>query len=622
MLFISILLLSMVISIPSIKNHISSIIFQRLSTIILIYAGALAFNAFYIQSIGSGIGIYGGLFHITFLSQLFDIFIFVIGAWILIARSSLINKNGVIITNNYLNTVEYSLIVLFSTLGASLLISTADLMALYLCIELQSLALYVLISIYRNIQSATVASLKYFLLGSLSSCFILLGIGIIYAFTGLTNIEAIYSLFSSALTNSELKGIIVGFFIIFIGLLFKIAAAPLHNWSPDVYDESPTIVTIWISIMPKISILIFLLSVNLQFGGSGSAPALQFGSAGSALASAKELIDLFSGSGSGSAAAILAVADAGSGSAPAALNLNNSFGLHLPNNGILAPPKNLELKDLLLISALLSFLIGSVVGLAQTKIKRLLAYSTVSHIGFLLLALGINSQNSTQSFIFYTIQYTLTNLNTFLLILAIGYIIKEKIVLNKGSEQDINFINELEAIFYSNPILAFSLTISLLSLAGIPPLLGFFSKQFVLSSAIESGYIYMSIIGILISIISTSYYLRIIKLLWLRPSNIIENKSKFKSNMGSGSGSGSALATALAPPAGGKGLATHASGSGSRPQSEASAAPAQNLKYISPISNIHSFSISILTLVILFFVIKPNILLIITQLLSLYFFDT
>jgi NADH-ubiquinone oxidoreductase chain 2 len=523
MLFISILILIMVMAISSLKEKIHPIIFQRISSIILIYAGAISLNALYIQSIGSGIGIYSGLFHVTFISQLLEIFIYIIGVTILIARPNIhttpINvilgeqKNITnILENNYKNTIEYSLVILFSTLGASLLISSSNLISMYLSIELQSFAVYILPTLYKDSELATNAGLKYFLLGSLASCLILLGSGLIYTYTGLTNLESIYNFISvtNLVNNNISQGIALGFIIIFVGYLLKISAAPLHNWAPDVYDESPTIVTIWLTIMPKISILILILEIFTQITSVN--PVLE------------------------------------------------NLGLN-------------TIKFLLLISSLFSLIIGTVVGLTQIKIKRLLAYSTISHIGFILLALSINSVQSIDSFIFYIIQYTLTNLNTFLILIAIGYILNNNILINKGSEKDINFISELKGFFFSNPILSISLTICLLSMAGTPPFLGFFSKQFVLYSAIESGYYFMSIAGILVSIISASYYLKIIRILHTENS-IISNKFNNEDS--------------------------------------------KNTKV--EISNTHSLIISILTLLILFFILKPSILLKSTQLLSLSIF--
>lgn len=549
MLFISILILIMVMAIPSLKDKIHPIIFQRISSIILIYAGALSLNALYIQSIGSGIGIYSGLFHVTFISQLLEIFIYIIGAVILIARPVVLfadnqkqnNNISVILENNYKNTIEYSLVVIFSTLGASLLISSSNLISLYLSTELQSFAVYILPTLYKDSELAVNAGLKYFLLGSLASCFILLGSGLIYTYTGLTNLESIYNFISvtESLNNNISQGIALGFIIIFVGYLLKVSAAPLHNWAPDVYDGSPTIVTIWLTIMPKISILILLLEIFTQITSVN--PVLE------------------------------------------------SLGLN-------------TIRFLLLISSLFSLIIGTVVGLAQIKIKRLLAYSTISHIGFILLALSINSVQSIDSFIFYIIQYTLTNLNTFLILIAIGYILNNNILINKdgatpgiaigkATPKDINFISELKGLFFTNPILSISLTICLLSMAGTPPFLGFFSKQFVLYSAIESGYYFMSIAGILVSIISASYYLRIIRILHMpkqsNPENQINSNSTFVLPSKNTRTSGMAW---------------------QEPQVE--------------ISNIHSLIISILTLLILFFILKPSILLKSTQLLSLTIFST
>lgn len=517
-----------------------------------------ALNVINIQSIGSGIGIYSGLFHVTFISQLLEVFIYIIGATILIARPSLVTayacvaesiKGRASLENNYKNTIEYSLVIIFSTLGASLLISSANLISMYLSIELQSFAVYILPTLYKDSELATNAGLKYFLLGSLASCLILLGSGLIYTYTGLTNLESIYNFISvtGSLNSNISQGIALGFIIIFVGYLLKVSAAPLHNWAPDVYDESPTIVTIWLTIMPKISILIFILEIFTQITDATVMSQL-----------------------------LLTHATLPCASIATGIGIAESLGLN-------------TIKFLLLISSLFSLIIGTVVGLTQIKIKRLLAYSTISHIGFILLALSINSIQSIDSFIFYIIQYTLTNLNTFLILIAIGYILNNKILINKGSEKDINYISELKGLFFSNPILSISLTICLLSMAGTPPFLGFFSKQFVLYSAIESGYYFMSIAGILVSIISASYYLRIIRILHTSQSIASPALALPQAQVSEWQGS-------------------HSDTTGKNSQVE--------------ISNTHSLIISILTLLILFFILKPSILLKSTQLLSLSIFSS
>ncbi|BCG68822.1 NADH dehydrogenase subunit 2 (mitochondrion) [Collybia sordida] len=586
MIFISILTLIVAKALPSLNNNISSISFTRISSIIFIYAGALSFNSLYIQSIGSGIGIYSGLFHITLVSQLMEFFLLIIGSLILIAWP-LIQKNNSYKNINY--STDYSLIVLFSTLGASLLVSSSDLISMYLSIELQSFGLYVLSTLYRDSESSTSAGLKYFLLGGLSSCLILLGAGLVYAYTGLTNFESIYSLISVSEVNYIILGLSLGLIIIIVGFLFKIAAAPLHNWSPDVYDDTPTIVTIWLTIMPKISILILLLELHTQIGYIGGLNSLSISTTGYA-----ELLNSISNISSSTTLGIDLV-----NPLTGILNLSKNTGIYISENSIYL------LKNLLLISSLLSLIIGTVVGLAQNRIKRLLAYSTISHIGFILLALAINTEQSIDSLLFYIIQYTITNLNVFLIIIALSYLINNNsTVINKEDSiialrdkfkvlqineiKDIRYISELKGQFLSNPLLSLSLSICLFSMAGIPPLIGFFSKQFVLYSAVQSGYNFISIVAILVSVISASYYLKIIKVLHT------ENESSVELNIEE---------------------------SNNELNNTTSLDNNSNNNDLTLLTNFHSFLISTLTLTILLFILKPSLILNSTQLLSLSLFN-
>jgi NADH-ubiquinone oxidoreductase chain 2 len=550
MLLSSILILIVAKALPLIK--ISSIHFTRISAIILLLSGILSFNILYIQSIGSGIGIYSGLFQITNISQTIELFLLIVGSIILIGWPTKESKYS----------IDYSIIILFSTLGSSLLVSSFDLISLYLSIELQSFGLYILSTLYRNSESSTNAGLKYFLLGGLSSCIILLGTGIIYAYTGLTQLESIYTLISSTNIDYILQGTFLGIILIFIGLLFKISAAPLHNWSPDVYDETPTIVTIWLTIMPKIAILILLLEIYTQINNYGLAVATLS----------------FDGS----------------------LNNISVLGTVLTDSVI---------KNIFLISSILSLIIGTVVGLAQIKIKRLLAYSTISHIGFMLLALAINTEQSIDSFLFYLIQYIITNLNIFLILLAISYFnyntakagintvgVGETNLglgnLATKQEGDIRFIKELQGLFFANPLLSLTLSISLFSMAGVPPLIGFFSKQFVLYSALDQGYYFMSILAIIVSVISASYYLKIIKILHTTPQPNLLTSPEATTTL-------SAVSLSLASPELGEASST--------------------LTKVTT-SAVHSFIISSLSLFILLFILKPTLILSSTQVLSLTLF--
>ena len=540
MLLLSIFILIMAIAL-NYKHVLNSYLFIRIGFIIFALTGAISFNTLYLTNIGTGMGIYSGLFQITTLTQFFDLFISVVGC--LIFLSWPISKNTSNNTIEGINSIsegqslnmiskksyprEYALVALLSTVGASLLISSSDLISLYLSIELQSFGVYILASIYRNLGSAVSAGLKYFLLGSLSSCIILLGAAIIYTYTGITHFDSIYSFIFVTENQAILQGISLGIVLIFIGFFFKVGAAPLHNWSPDVYDESPSIVTVWLTVMPKISIVILLLELYLNIGIT----EYNFTS------------------------------------------VLSSFTL-LDNNSIIY-----YLKNLILISSILSLIIGSTVGLSQNRIKRLLAYSTISHIGFILLALSINTEQSVESLIFYIVQYSLTNLNVFLIVLAVGILIKSSTAKNyyidnsfedKGSENDVQYINELKGLFFYNPLLSLSLSICLFSMAGIPPLIGFFSKQFVLYAAIQKGFYFISIVAIIVSVISASYYLNVIKILHISDSNYIAKAKEAGKEWN--------------------------------------------------INSTHSFIISTLTISILLFILKPSIILNSTAILSLSLF--
>lgn len=512
MLILAIFSLMTAVAFPAVK--ITPLLLTRVTSIAILYAAALSFNGTYIQAIGSGVGIYSGLFQVTSVSQSFDGFIFLVGAIILLGWAPVTNKvlGRVQSVFTALPTIpEYPLIILFTTCGASFLISSADLISMYLSIELQSFAVYILASLYRESESATSAGLKYFLIGGLGSRLILLGSALVYAYTGLTDLESIFSLLSVGSLNNLTEGLgpcIIGLIITVMGFLLKIAAAPFHNWAPDVYDGTPTIVTTWLTIMPKISILIFLLELQSGLSFSGASLTLMFDGV--------------------------------------------SFDVW---------------KNLLLMCSLLSLIIGTVVGLAQYRIKRLFAYSTISHVGFLLLALGINSEESIESFLFYLVQYTITNLNAFLVLLAFGYIIN----LSKKST-DIQFIVDLKGQFRSNPLLGLALTVSLFSMAGVPPLIGFFGKQMILYSATHRGYYFLSLIAIVVSVISASYYLKIIRIIHFE-------------------------------------------------ESDREGEEAQTVSTEHKLTNVHTFVIATLTMVIALYIFNPSILLNSTTLLALTLFN-
>jgi NADH-ubiquinone oxidoreductase chain 2 len=433
----------------------------------------------------NGIIIYGGLMLIKNHTMVFISFILILSTFIIGINSFLPNrfaesnikyisgkKISIFINKmaDQYRIIEYPLIILFCLTGAIFLMSSSDVVSVFLSLELQSYGLYLISSIYRNSESSISAGLTYFLLGGLSSCIILLGISLLYINTGNTNLENIYMInsISNAYTNNILyenngdnlwiyKYVYMQYTymqlpltIISVGLLFKIAAAPFHFWSPDVYDAIPTIVTTFVAIIAKVSLLILLLELILY-------------------------------------------------------TEDNILSYSWSNN--------------IILSSILSLFIGSVLGLVQYRIKRLYAYSTISHVGFILLALSVNTLESTRAFFFYIIQYSLSNLNAFIILITIGYSLyfyyhKHNYYVNNSKYSPIQYISQLKGYFYINPVIAISLSITLFSFIGIPPLVGFFGKQMILSNALDNGYLFTALIAILTSVVSAVYYLVIVKVIF------------------------------------------------------------------------------------------------------------
>nr|YP_009945353.1 NADH dehydrogenase subunit 2 [Scopulariopsis brevicaulis]QOE55872.1 NADH dehydrogenase subunit 2 [Scopulariopsis brevicaulis] len=474
-----------------------SLLFNRVAIIGLIYCILQDFTS--LSVINKGIGLHGGLVYISSITQVFHIFIFILSILILqltgfhyrklwtseyaslkdllfnsfyYYRTKIVNKMG-----EQFKIIEYPLILLFIITGACLLISTNDLVSIFLSIELQSYGLYLLSTIYRNSELSTIGGLIYFLIGGLSSCFILLGTSLLYANSGTSSLDAIYiinNISDMTAINSWYKPYYINFSLLIfsLGFLVKIGAAPFHFWSPDVYDAIPTVVTAFVAIIAKISIFIFLLQLVYY--------------------------------------------------------TNNNFF-------------EISWTFSLIMSSFLSLIVGTVVGLTQFRIKRLLAYSTISHVGFILLALSVSSIESIQAFIFYIVQYSISNLNIFIILIAIGYSFYSYI--NDNVEKDnlidrnnspIQLVSQLKGFFYINPFLAISLAITIFSFVGIPPLIGFFGKQMVLSAALDKGYVFIVLIAIFTSVIGGVYYLNIVKeTFFYKPASIINPSIKEFNILGS-----------------------------------------------------------------------------------------
>lgn len=473
----------------------SSIIYSRFNLIILTYALILSVNNIYITYYQQGFGLFSGLYHATSITHVFHTFFIFISIVVIIINSFVptiinsfyiklgsitkkINNKSIEIWEQFNKIIEYPLILLFIIIGALFLICTSDLVSVFLSLELQSYGLYILSTIYRNNESSTKGGLTYFLLGGLSSCFILLGSSLLYANSGTTSLDNIYIINNLSNTivfndNTLLHWytpfyINLSILILIVGFLFKVSSAPFHFWSPDVYDSIPTKVTTFVAIIPKIPLFIFIA----------------------------ELIHCS----------------------------NNQYYTLL----------NFNVLSALLVSCLLSLIVGTIGGLNQFRIKRLLAYSTISHVGFILLALSVNTIESNQAFFFYLMQYSVANLNSFIILITIGFSLYNLLYSNSNYKnrnyiiQDkenspIQLTYQLKNYFYKNPMIALSFSISIFSFIGIPPLIGFFAKQMVLSSALNQGYVFIVIIAILTSVISAVYYLNIIKLLFFNKQHSFIN---------------------------------------------------------------------------------------------------
>nr|NP_066350.1 NADH dehydrogenase subunit 2 [Malawimonas jakobiformis]AAG13717.1 NADH dehydrogenase subunit 2 [Malawimonas jakobiformis] len=399
------------------------VIFTLLISILLIYQNPFVNNV---------------TFNNTFIN---DNFINIIKIIVLISSISSIIISLNYLKNNKINSFEYSILILFSTIAMLLMTSSYNLISIYLSIELQSLAFYVLASMKRNSEYSTEASFKYFILGVFSSGFLLLGFSILYGITGINNIEQFYKLFIINYSNIEHISLYISLFLIIISFLFKIGAAPFHMWLPDVYEGSPLSVTAFFAITPKIVILSLIIRLFIY-----------------------TFYDIIE-----------------------------------------------ELNYIFIISSITSMALASFFALYQKKIIRLLAYSAIGHIGYILIGITSSSINSIQSSLLYIIVYIIMTINIYSIVISL---------YSNNNNIEIKYIKELINLSKQNPILAFSFTMLLFSMAGIPPLAGFFNKLYIFSSAINVSMYLLVFIGILTSVISAVYYIYIIRIMYFEKSSV------------------------------------------------------------------------------------------------------
>jgi NADH-quinone oxidoreductase subunit N len=399
------------------KNDSSKIIFN-ISLLVLLIASIITLNeTFSIDRVT----LFNNSVVIDHMSSLMKI-ITLIGAFLVLVISSAYLKSFKIFK------IEYPVLILSSVLGMMVMISSNDLMVFYMGLELQSLALYVLATFNRDQLKSSEAGLKYFVLSALSSGLLLYGCSLIYGFSGSTNFNVI----SSQLNSNEYV-LTFGIVFILVGLAFKISAVPFHMWAPDVYEGSPTSVTLFFTMVPKIAALtVFIRFLYVPF-----------------------------------------------------LNLIDQWQM------------------IIIFLSIASMLFGAIAAIGQTNIKRLVAYSSIGHIGYTLAGLATGSNEGIQSSIIYISIYVIMNLALFSCLLML-----------KRNDQYYEDIDDLSGLSKNHPLLSLSLLVILFSLAGIPPLAGFFAKFYIFKAVIEQSMYFLAIVGLLSTVIAAFYYLRIIKIIY------------------------------------------------------------------------------------------------------------
>ena len=401
------------------KKNSSNLVYN-LTIISLLIALALIFN----YPIETELSLFNESYKIDYLSTFMKILTLVSGIFVMLTSSKYVQITKIL-------KIEYPVLLLSSILGMMVMISSNDLIVFYMGLELQSLSLYVLASFNTKNLLSSESGVKYFVLSALSSGLLLYGCSLIYGFSNSTN----FILIAENL-NSSNYGLTFGIVFILVGLAFKISAVPFHMWAPDVYQGSPTSVTIFFAVLPKIAALtVFIRFLYIPF-----------------------------------------------------INLIDQWQM------------------IIVFLSIASMLFGAIAAIGQKNLKRLIAYSSIGHMGYALAGLSVGSNEGIQSAIAYISIYLIMNLAFFSCLFMI-----------RKSENYFENIEDLTGLSKNHPILSISLLIVLFSLAGIPPLAGFFAKFYIFMAVIEQSMYFLAVIGLLSTVIAAYYYLRIIKIIYFDP---------------------------------------------------------------------------------------------------------
>ena len=348
---------------------------------------------------------------------------------LLSSAAVLVMSLGYMLRHN-LGRFEYPILIIFSVVGMMFMVSANDLMILYLGLELQSLALYVVASMRRESLKSTEAGMKYFVLGALSSGLLLYGASLVYGYSGSTNFQSIVTSLDS---SSRSLGFMFGMILVVAGLAFKISAVPFHMWTPDVYEGAPTPITAFLSTAPKIAAMALFARV-----------------------------------------------------------VHDAFFVMIA-----------DWQQIVALMSVLSMFVGAIAAIGQTNIKRLMASSSIAHMGYALIGLASGTVFGLQAMLVYMAIYVTMNVGTFAFILSM-----------EKDGQPVTDIYSLNQLGVKQPGRALAMLVLLFSLAGVPPLVGFFGKLYVLRAAYDAGLIWLAVLGVLASVIGAFYYLRLIYLMY------------------------------------------------------------------------------------------------------------
>ena len=429
-LFLSISIMVLLILGVFYKN--SSNFVYKSSLLVFFISFILIFN----QPLDSSVFLFNQNYKIDFFSSIMKSITLLSSFFVMISSYDYVKSIGI-------NKIEYSILILSSCLGMLVMISAYDLIVFYIGLELQSLALYVLASFNRDNIRSSEAGLKYFILSALSSGLLLYGCSLIYGFTGSTNFENI-----AEYLNQVNYGSSFGMVFVLVGLSFKISAVPFHMWAPDVYEGSPTSITSFFSIAPKIA----ALTVFIRF-------------------------------------------------------------LYVPFINVFD-----QWQIIIVFISVASMLLGAVAAIGQKNLKRLIAYSSIGHMGYALAGLAVGTNFGIQSSIIYICIYLIMNLGFFCCLFMM-----------KRKDEFFDNLEDLSGLSKNHPIVSLSMLILLFSLAGIPPLAGFFAKFYIFMAVIKVEMYMLAIMGLITTVISAFYYLRIIKVIYFD-----ESKETFDANQNLG----------------------------------------------------------------------------------------